>query len=202
MKIENRNGGKVIGYKRVSTFNQKTDRQLEGIEVDRMFEDHISGSTKERPGLDHLMKYIREGDLIVVHSIDRFARNLNHLLELVNELMKWGIEIRFIKENLILDGHNMPTTRLILSIMGAFSEFERNIIRERQMEGIAIAKKKGHFKGRVPTLTRDQIDILVKKYKAGEAVVDIAFYFGMCRRTIYAYLKREKVYKRRRRESK
>jgi len=146
--------GQRIGCVRVSSVDQNTDRQLDGIELDRVFADKASGKNAgDRPQLQELLGYAREGDTIIVHSIDRLARNLDDLRRLVNDLTSRGVRIQFVKETLTFSGDDSPMSRLLLSMMGAFAEFERAIIRERQREGIEKAKKKGVYKGHKRVLT-------------------------------------------------
>lgn len=135
--------GKSIAYKRVSTVEQSTDRQLDGLKFDKVFEDKISGGTKARPALDDMLDFVREGDTITVHSIDRLARNLRHLLELIEEINQQGVELRFVKENLTFSGEPNPMQQLMLQVMGACAEFERAMILDRQREGIKVARAQG-----------------------------------------------------------
>ena len=132
--------GQRVGYVRVSTFEQNTQRQLDQIPVDRIFTDKASGKDAQRPELESLLAFVREGDTVVVHSMDRLARNLDDLRRLVQKLVKRGIRIEFIKERLTFTGEDSPMATLMLSVMGAFAEFERSLMRERQREGIALAK--------------------------------------------------------------
>ena len=184
--------GKIIGYIRVSSQDQKTDRQLVGIKIDKLFTDHESGKNKERLGLIDMLDYIREGDEVVVHSMDRLARNLDDLRNIVNSLVKDKIIIRFVKENLTFDGEESNISQLMLSIMGAVGEFERSIIRERQKEGIAIAKNKGKYQGRKLALTQEQIEEMKKKieFKVPKSV--IAKDLGICRSSLYVYINKLK----------
>src|SRR5665213_596871 len=145
--------GQRIGYVRVSTLDQNTDRQLDGIELDRVFTDKASGKDTQRPELQNALGYLREGDTLVVHSMDRLARNLDDLRRIVKELTDRGVAVQFIKENLTFTGESSSMSILLLSIMGAFAEFERSLLRERQREGITLAKRKGVYKGRRPSLT-------------------------------------------------
>ena len=145
--------GQRIGYTRVSTLDQQTDRQIEGIVVDRMFTDKASGEDTRRPALDELRGFVREGDTVVVHSMDRLARNLDDLRHLVKQLTERGERIEFIQESLTFTGEDSPMANLMLSVMGAFAEFERALIRERQREGIALAKKRGVYRGRKKTFS-------------------------------------------------
>ena len=151
-----------VGYIRVSSTDQNTERQLDGVQLDKTFTDKISGATTERPMLQDMLGYVREGDVIHVHSIDRLARSLVDLLALVQDLTIRGVHIRFHKENLLFTGEANPTQELMLSIMGSVAQFERAMIRERQREGIAKAKQKGIYKGRSKTID----DAAIRAYVA------------------------------------
>ena len=140
--------GQRIGYIRVSTLDQHVDRQLEGIEVDKTFIDKASGKDTKRPQLELLMSFVRTGDTVIVHSMDRLARNLDDLRRIVHALTERGVRIEFVKEHLSFTGDDSPIASLMLSVMGAFAEFERALINERQREGIALAKQRGAYKGR------------------------------------------------------
>lgn len=183
--------GQRIGYIRVSTFDQNPERQLEQINIDKTFIDKASGKNTERPALKALLDFVREGDTIVVHSMDRLARNLIDLRYLVQTITHRGIKIEFIKENLIFTGEDMPMSNLLLSIMGAFAEFERALIRERQKEGIALAKRKGVYKGRKPALTKAQIDEIKIRVSKGDNKSQIARDYSICRDTVYRCLKQD-----------
>jgi len=139
--------GQRIGYVRVSSLDQNPDRQLEQIPVDRTFTDKASGKDVARPQLDALLRFAREGDTVVVHSMDRLARNLDDLRQIVRSLTGRGIRVEFVKEGLTFTGEDAPMATLLLSVMGAFAEFERALIRERQREGIALAKRRGRTGG-------------------------------------------------------
>lgn len=183
--------GQRIGYIRVSTFEQNPDRQLEHYKVDKTFTDKASGGDTKRPALEALLDFVREGDTIVVHSMDRLARNLVDLRCLVQKMTQRGIHIEFIKENLIFTGEDSPMANLLLSVMGAFAEFERSLIKERQMEGIALAKKKGVYKGRKAVLSKEQIEKIKTRINNGDKKSHIARDFKISRETLYQYLKRE-----------
>ena len=157
--------GKTVGYIRVSSFDQNPDRQLEGIKLDKKFIDKASGKDTNRPALEELIGYVREDDIIVIHSMDRLARNLDDLRKIVKTLTSQNIQIQFLKENLIFAGDDSPMANLLLSVMGAFAEFERTLIKERQLEGIALAKKKGLYKGRQAVLDQEQIVLLQSKIR-------------------------------------
>jgi DNA invertase Pin-like site-specific DNA recombinase len=181
--------GQVIGYVRVSSDEQKPERQLEGIELDKVFIDRASGKDVKRPQLEALLNYVREGDKLIVHSMDRLARNLDDLRRLVDSLTAKFVQVQFIKENLILTGEDSPLSKLLLSIMGAFAEFERSLLRERQLEGIALAKKRGAYKGRKKCLTPEKVRVLKERIKNGEKKSTIARDFGVSRETLYHYLR-------------
>ncbi|MBK1621365.1 transposase [Lamprobacter modestohalophilus] len=181
--------GQRVGYIRVSSFDQNPERQLEGVQLDRVFTDKASGKDTRRPALEQLLAFVRDGDVLVVHSMDRLARNLDDLRRLVSELTGRGIRIEFMKEGLTFTGEDSPMAKLLLSVMGAFGEFERALIRERQREGIAIARKKGKYKGRKPVLTAEKVQDLKERVAAGEKKAVIAREFGISRETLYQYLK-------------
>lgn len=184
--------GQRVGYIRVSSVDQNLDRQLEGVPVDKVFQDKASGgSTDARPGLESLLAFVREGDVVVVHSMDRLARNLDDLRRLVNKLTKSGIQIQFIKECLTFTGEDSPMSTLLLSMMGAFAEFERALIRERQREGIALAKKKGVYKGRKEALSDAQKAAVRARVVADPGInkAELARELGVSRETLYKALR-------------
>ena len=181
--------GQRVGYIRVSSMDQNPDRQLEGVEVDRVYTDKISAKDVNRPELQALLSFVREGDTIVVHSMDRLARNLDDLRSLVKSQTEKGIQIEFIKEGLTFSGEDSPMATLLLSVMGAFAEFERALIKERQREGIELAKKRGVYKGRKKSLSEDQIELLKSQIANGETKASIARAFNISRETLYQYLK-------------
>ncbi|MGS0757015.1 recombinase family protein, partial [Roseateles sp. GG27B] len=180
--------GQRIGYVRVSTLEQNTERQLEQIPLDRVFIDKASGKDTKRPELEGLMAFVRDGDTVVVHSMDRLARNLDDLRRIVQKLTKRGVRIEFVKEILTFTGEDSPMANLMLSVMGAFAEFERALLRERQREGIALAKQRGAYRGRKKALAPDRVAELCQKVAAGETKTEVARYFGISRETLYSYL--------------
>lgn len=184
--------GKRIGYVRVSSFDQNPERQLEGIQVDRVFIDKASGKDTQRPQLDILLDFVREDDTVVVHSMDRLARNLDNLRRLVQELTGRGIRVEFVKEGLVFTGEDSPMANLMLSVMGSFAEFERALIRERQREGITLAKQRGAYRGRKKSLNSEQIAEIKQRVMAGEQKALIARNFGISRETLYQYLRTAK----------
>lgn len=186
------NKGQRVGYVRVSSVDQNTSRQLDGVELDRVFTDHASGGTTNRPALAEALAFVRDGDCLVVHSMDRLARNLDDLRRIVRELTERGVSVEFVKEGQTFTGDaSSPMANLMLSMLGAFAEFERALIRERQREGIAIAKQEpGKYRGRAPALTADQVAELRARDAAqgGRGRAALAREFGVSRQTLYAYL--------------
>lgn len=182
--------GQRVGYVRVSAFGQNDERQLHGVSLDRVFSDQASGKDAERPELKQLVHFVREGDTVVVHSMDRLARNLLDLRGLVDQLTRKGVTVEFIKEAMTFTGRNdSPMSTLLLSMMGAFAEFERALIRERQAEGIALAKAKGAYRGRKPSLSAAQQLELKARLESRESKSDLARFFNVSRETIYKYAK-------------
>jgi len=181
--------GQRIGYVRVSSFDQNPQRQLDGIQLDRIFTDKASGKDVQRPQLEQLIAYVREGDTVVVHSMDRLARNLDDLRRLVQELTQNGIRVEFVKEGLCFAQEDSPMAKLMLSVMGAFAEFERALIRERQREGIALAKQRGAYRGRKKTLSPEQVSQLRARVATGVPKAKIARELGISRATLYQYLR-------------
>lgn len=180
----------TVGYIRVSDVSQNEARQLEGHSTEKTFTDKVSGKDTNRPALTQMLDYVREGDTVLVHSIDRLARNLVDLRGLVDRLTGKGVTVRFIKENLTFTSDTTnPMNNLMLSMMGAFAEFERAVIRERQREGIAIAKAEGRMKGRPAALTPAQITTIKERAQKGESKVALAAEFKVTRSTLYAALK-------------
>lgn len=181
--------GQRIGYVRVSTLDQNAERQLEGVQLDRLFTDHASGKDTERPQLKALLAYAREGDTIVVHSMDRLARNVDDLRRMVQEQTRRGVRVQFIKENLLFTGEDSPMANLMLTVLGAVGQFERELIRERQREGITLAKQRGVYRGRKRALSPDRVAELRARAAAGEKKARLAREFGISRETLYQYLR-------------
>jgi DNA invertase Pin-like site-specific DNA recombinase len=188
MEVSNMAKGHVVGYIRVSSVDQNTERQLDGVTLDKVYEDKASGKDTQRPQLQAALDFLREGDTLVVHSMDRLARNLDDLRRVVLELTKKGVKVQFVKESLTFTGEDSPMANLLLSVMGAFAQFERELIKERQREGIAIAKAKGNvYKGRKPSLSPERATALRKRIDAGEAKAGLAREFGISRAALYVY---------------
>jgi len=179
----------LVGYIRVSSLGQNTERQLEGVKLDETFTDRMSGKNQDRPFLQEMVRYVRKGDEVIVHSMDRLARNLADLLQLVTLLTGRGVRVTFQKEALTFTGEDSPMATLMLSIIGAVAAFERSMIRERQREGVAIAKAKGVYKGRKPSLSMEQQDEVRRRAAAGDKKPAIAKDFNVSRETVYKCLR-------------
>jgi len=183
--------GQIVGYVRVSSIDQNVDRQLEQIKADRVFVDRVTGSNAERPELTAMLEYVREGDTIVVSSMDRLARNVDDLRRLVAEQTRRGVGVRFLKEHLCFTGDDSPMANMLLSVLGAVAQFERDLIRERQREGIAIAKRKGKYRGRKKSLSNEQVEDARERIAAGETKSTVAKSLGVSRDTLYRSLAHE-----------
>ena len=183
--------GQRVGYVRVSSFDQNPERQLEDVDLDRTFSDKASGRDAKRPQLEALMTFVRAGDTVVVHSMDRLARNLDDLRQIVQTLTRRGIRIEFVKEHLAFTGEDSPMANLMLSVLGAFAEFERAFICERQREGIAIAKQRGAYRGRKRSLSDSEIADVRRRIERGETKAFVAREYGISRETLYQYLRTE-----------
>ena len=173
-----------IGYRRVSSESQNLDRQ--DFVCDKMFEEKVSGAKRDRAALAEMINFAREDDEVIIWSIDRLARDLRDLQDIINTLNEKGVSISFLKEKLVFSGDAEDAlAKLQLQMMGAFAEFERNIIRQRQAEGIARAKGRGVYKGRKKTINQNQI----RKMKIdGYSVTEISELVGISRMTVYRNL--------------
>jgi DNA invertase Pin-like site-specific DNA recombinase len=181
--------GQRVGYIRVSSLDQNIIRQLDGIQLDRIFTDRLSGKDLHRPQLDAMIGFVRDGDTVLVHSMDRLARNLDDLRSTVRTLTGKGVRVEFVKEQLTFTGEDTAMATLLLSVMGAFAEFERALLLDRQREGIALAKQRGAYRGRKPSLNSEQIARLTERAAAGDAKTALAREFGISRETVYQYLR-------------
>lgn len=178
--------GQRVGYVRVSTTDQNTARQLDSETLAKTFADYASGKDTNRPELARALEYVREGDTLVVHSMDRLARSLPDLRALVDELTGRGVAVEFVKENLTFTrDESNPFATLMLNMLGSFAEFERSLLLERQREGIAVAKAKGVYKGRTPSLTDEQRNAVAQRLSRGESATALAREYGVSRATVY-----------------
>jgi DNA invertase Pin-like site-specific DNA recombinase len=182
--------GHRVGYVRVSTIDQNSERQLDGIKLERVFTDKASGKDVKRPQLRAALEYLREGDTLYVHSLDRLARNAEDLLRIVRELTERGVSVDFVKNKLTFSGDRTdPMARLMLTMLAGFATFERDLMRERQREGIALAKLRGAYKGRKKALNPEEAKELREQAYAGIPKSDLARAYGISRETVYQYLR-------------
>jgi len=183
--------GQVVGYVRVSTEAQNTARQTEALEalrLDKVFTDKASGKDTDRPQLQAAFAHLREGDTFVIYSMDRLSRSLSDLISTVKSLTAKGVRVQFIKEALTFTNEESPMANLLLGLMGSLAEWERAVIKERQMAGIAIAKENGVYKGRKKALSNKEVEEVRLLVQSGEAKSRIAEKYGVSRQTLYKYL--------------
>ncbi|MDO9160891.1 MAG: recombinase family protein [Methylococcaceae bacterium] len=181
--------GQNVGYIRVSSTSQNTERQLAEVQLDRTFTDKASGKDTNRPELSNCINHLREGDSLHVHSIDRLARNLKDLQVIIETLTHKGVTVKFYKEYLTFEASNSsPMQTLMLQMLGAFAEFERTLIKERQREGIEAAKARGQKLGAPSKLTSEQAAQIKARIDQGEDKSKVAKEFGISRPTLYKLL--------------
>ena len=157
----------IVGYVRVSTIEQNDGRQLVTMEkynVDKIFQEKVSAKDTNRPKLQQMLDFVREGDTVVVHDFSRLARSTKDLLEIVEYLNNKKVHLVSAKENI---DTSTPTGKLMLTMIGAINEFERTNLLERQREGIAIAKAEGKYKGR-KEVKIDNFEYHYNRYKNRE----------------------------------
>jgi DNA invertase Pin-like site-specific DNA recombinase len=181
-----------IGYVRVSSLDQNPDRQIEDLKAqkaEKIFMDKVSGKNTDRPELQRMLSFIREGDTLIVHSLDRLARNLADLLTMVQDLTCRGVSVIFLNERLSFEAgaDASPTSKLMLSMIGAFAEFERSMIRRRQAEGIALAKERGAYKGRPRSISEETLETVNVLVEQGVPLATAAKKVGISRSTVYRY---------------
>jgi DNA invertase Pin-like site-specific DNA recombinase len=179
----------LIGYARVSTTDQKAELQVDALKVagcDRVFTDKASGSMANRPQLDRMLDHLRPGDVVIVWRLDRLGRSLKNLIALVEELAEKNVGFRSLSESIDTTTAN---GRLFFSIMGALAEFERELIRERTMAGLAAARARGRVGGRPSKMTPEKVKVAREMYDSKEHTVEaIARTIGVSRKTVYRHL--------------
>lgn len=205
--------GQRLGYKRVSTIDQHTDRQLEGVHLDRCFEDKATGKNTDRPGLQAALEWARAGDTLVVWSMDRLGRSTRDMLRIVDSLTAKGVSIEFVKEGLTFRGDDSPMNRLILTVLSAVYECELGHISDRQKEGQAVAKRcvtcgktrdehgtqphrfANKYTGRAPAIRagNGKAELFARLQASGAKVSTMAKELGVSRQTIYSMLKAGKM---------
>jgi len=179
----------LIGYARVSTDDQNAELQVDALKKSgclKVFTDKASGSLANRPQLDRMLDQLRPGDIVVVWRLDRLGRSLKNLIALVEELAEKGVGFRSLTESIDTTTAN---GKLFFSIMGALAEFERDLIRERTLAGLAVARARGRVGGRPPVMTADKVMVARQMYDSREHTVEaIARTLGVSRKTIYRHL--------------
>ena len=185
----------IVGYARVSSVDQNLDRQLVQLKaenVEKVFVDKISGKNLDRPGFSSMMEYVNEGDILVICSMDRLARSLMDLLNVTRTLQAKGVTVRFLKEKLELSssGETSAISKFLMAMMGAVAEFERSLIRERQQQGIALAKARGVYKGRKP-IDEERLAEARRRIASGIPKTKVAKELKIGRTTLYKYLKEQ-----------
>ena len=186
--------GMLIGYARVSTGLQNLDLQLDALAAygcDKKFHDKMSGTKKQRPGLEEAINYAREGDMIVVWRLDRLGRNMQDLIQLVNALNDRGVAFHSLQENLTMDKQN-ATGQLMFHLFAAFAEFERNLIEERSAAGRTAARARGRLGGRPEKFGPRDIEMMRSLIQNGTPIKDVAAKWNVSRTTIYRYLEKSK----------
>lgn len=183
----------VFNYVRVSSLSQNTDRQLVGVEFDREFIEKVSAKDTDRPKLQSMLRMLREGDLVNVHELSRLARNTKDLLDIVEQILSVGASIKFYKENLeFKSGQKKDAFQsLMLTMLGAIAQFERDLLLERQREGIEIAKQKGKYLGRRTKFSEKQLKEIKEKFNAKSVnKSDLAKEYGITRQYLYELVKK------------
>jgi DNA invertase Pin-like site-specific DNA recombinase len=174
-----------IGYVRVNPDDRRLERQLDGIVLDAIFEDKAGCDQTKRPALTKCFASLREGDVLHVHSLDRLAGNMRDLQKLVADCAGKGVEIRFHKEDSVFFSFGKTQPDFLLHLLGVFADYERALVRERQMEGFAAARKKGTVLGRPHSITPEKEDAIRAKLKTGQSAADVALEFGIGRSSVY-----------------
>ena len=183
----------VVAYVRVSTVEQNEARQVEALQkhgIEKWYTEKVSGKDTKREQLQLMLDFVREGDVIYVMDFSRLSRSVSDLLDIINTLGNKGVRLISLKENFDTD---TSLGKLIIIVIAAINEFERNNLLERQREGIAIAKREGKYKGRKP-LELDNFDVVYALWKSGEiTVVSASKELGISRYTFYNKVKQKEA---------
>lgn len=183
----------LVGYARVSTGLQNLDMQMDALKqhgCTKIFHDKMSGTKKQRPGLEEALTYARHEDTIVVWRLDRLGRNMKDLIQIVNNLNEQGIGFHSLQENLTMDRGN-ATGQLMFHLFASFAEFERNLIQERSAAGRIAAKARGRLGGRPEKFSPKDIEMMKSLIESGTPIKDVAEKWGGSRTTIYRYLEKK-----------
>lgn len=183
--------GQTVGYARVSSTSQNLERQLSALReagCTKSFQEKLSGANRKRPELETALDYLRDGDRLVCVSMDRLARSLGDLHNIVSELTERGVEVQFLKEAQTYSRDSSPVSKLMLGLLGSIAKFERSLIRERQADGIAKAKERGVYKGRSKSLSDAEVNSMKAAVDRGVPKAKVAREYGISRATHYRYL--------------
>jgi len=177
-----------IGYARVSTAGQSLDVQLDSLKkygCDKIYQEKRSGTTADRPELTSVIDYVRDGDSLVITKLDRLARSTFHLTQIADGLNKKGVELVVIDQNI---DTSTPTGKLLFNMLASIAEFETEIRKERQLEGIAKAKDNGVKFGAKAKLTDNQLDMMRQKRAGGALIKDLMSEFSLSKASVYRLL--------------
>lgn len=180
-----------IGYARVSTMEQNPDLQIDELRAagcDEIYIDRMSGAKVDRPELNNCLRHLREGDTLVIWRLDRLARSLRHLIEIVEDLDRRAVGLRSLRDPI---DTTSAAGKLVFQVFGAMAEFERNLIRERVKAGLDAAKKRGRRGGRPRSLSQADVRKAQLLINGGETATDVAKTFGVGRATLYRELNRQ-----------
>lgn len=173
----------IIGYARVSSTGQSLDVQLEKLkDCDKIYQEKKSGRTDKRDQLQLALDYVRDGDVFVITKLDRLGRSTRDLLNIVNKLEDKGIQLRVLDQNI---DTGTPAGKLMFTMLGAIAEFENDLRKERQADGIALAKSRGIHLGRKPVLSKEQIDELKQKRTEGTKIKDLMTEYQISKASVY-----------------
>lgn len=179
-----------VGYRRVSSIDQNLDRQLDGLDgIERVFEEKISGVRSDRPALREMVAFVRNGDVVTIHSLDRLGRDIRDLLNIVEEINAKGAVVEFVSERLQFGSESEdPLARLQLHMLAAFAQWERSISKTRQAEGIAKAKANNpeKYRGRPVKIDYERIKMM---HEQGMGATKIARKIGIGRASVYRALR-------------
>lgn len=179
-----------FAYKRVSTSEQSTARQLVGFKFHREYVETISGKDQNRPQLQALLQNLREGDVVHVHELSRLGRSVKDLLEIVEKIVSVGATIKFVKENLTFSADEQNSFQsLMLNLLSSIAQFERDLLLERQREGIQLAKQQGKYKGKTSRFTKDEIEQIKSEFEIASCKQVLADKWGISRTYLYELAK-------------
>lgn len=185
--------GKRYAYKRVSTLEQNLDRQLPDFNADVVLEEKISAKDTKRPKLEMLLEVVGKGDEIHIHELSRLARSVQDLIDIVQQVVSKGASIKFHKENLEFapDKKANSFQSLMLNLLGSIAQFERDLMLERQREGISIAKQKGVYKGRQSKFTENDLQRIRSEFASAKNKAKLASKWGISRSYLYQIAKED-----------